>query len=203
MPVITPAFPSMCATNNINHSTKAVIQKEMLRALAVTNDIFTKKATWKQLFEKHTFFTKDYKYYLSIISASKSKDGQQVWSGLVQSKVRRLVQNIEDWDTGVQLAHPYIKGFDRIHKCPTNDDIDAVMHGSMKYLVSSVEGDGSVQHAAAVENGAPDFVQPPDESGQAGDGSVSLWSTTYYVGLELKPDAGKLPVRMYWSSCCT
>ncbi|KAF2430793.1 Poly(A) polymerase [Tothia fuscella] len=185
MPVITPAFPSMCATNNINHSTKSVIQKEMVRAKALTNDIFTKKVSWKKLFEKHTFFTEGYKYYLSVISGSKSKDGQQMWGGLVQSKLRHLVSGIADWDTGVDLAHPYVKGFERVHRCATEEDVDAVLHGSMKFVVGSetVEGQESAKHKAAVA-GVVD-VQPPDESRKVEEGVITMWTTTYYVGLEL------------------
>lgn len=31
MPIITPAYPSMCATHNISSSTMSVIKNEMLR----------------------------------------------------------------------------------------------------------------------------------------------------------------------------
>lgn len=31
MPVITPAYPSMCSTHNITQSTMTIIKKEMLR----------------------------------------------------------------------------------------------------------------------------------------------------------------------------
>jgi hypothetical protein len=35
MPIITPAYPSMCATHNISMSTKAVILRELQRAKVV------------------------------------------------------------------------------------------------------------------------------------------------------------------------
>ncbi|RDI83112.1 hypothetical protein Vi05172_g6815 [Venturia inaequalis] len=143
MPVITPAFPSMCATNNITASTKAVIMRELARASGLMTEIFAKKKSWNDLFEKHTFFTKDYKYYLSVNCASRSKEAQQVWSGHVQSKVRRLVSNIENSDTGVSIAHPYVKGFQRVHKCKTEEEYDQILHGELKYQIAETTTEDS------------------------------------------------------------
>ena len=90
MPVITPAYPSMCATHNITESTKAVILKELNRGIQVTNDIFAYKKTWADLFTKHDFFFQ-YKYYLTITAATRGDDEEHLkWSGLVESKLRLL-----------------------------------------------------------------------------------------------------------------
>ncbi|ONH70584.1 Poly(A) polymerase [Saccharomyces cerevisiae] len=56
MPVITPAYPSMCATHNITESTKKVILQEFVRGVQITNDIFSNKKSWANLFEKNDFF---------------------------------------------------------------------------------------------------------------------------------------------------
>lgn len=79
MPVITPNYPSMCATHNVTRSTKAVIHREMARAHQICTDISQKKATWDKLFEHQTFFTKDYKYYLHVIAAARSKEESLKW----------------------------------------------------------------------------------------------------------------------------
>lgn len=55
MPVITPAYPSMCATHNITESTKKVILQEFVRGVQITNDIFSNKKSWANLFEKTIF----------------------------------------------------------------------------------------------------------------------------------------------------
>jgi poly(A) polymerase len=195
MPVITPAFPSMCATNNITWSTKNIIQREMERAKLLTNDIFAKKATWKQLFAKHTFFTEGYKYYLSIISGSRSKEAQQMWSGLVQSKVRRLVGEIENSDSGVALAHPYVKGFDRVHECSTEEEVDMILHGDLQFLVKekTTEGVSSISQAAAGLKGSEaESVPVPVNTTTTEDGKIEIFTTTYYIGLELAEDQGKV-----------
>lgn len=183
----------MCATNNVTASTKAVIQKELLRAQGVTNDIFAKKATWKQLFEKHTFFTQDYKYYLSIISASRNKLAQQIWSGFVQSRVRRLVGEIENMDTGVEIAHPYVKGFDRVHSCKSEDEFQEILHGEQKYVIKGEKTTESKLQQVMADDGndisaSTDLSKiGPDNQFEDG-GKIEVYTTTYYIGLKLRED---------------
>jgi poly(A) polymerase len=172
MPIITPAYPSMCATHNITQSTMRVIMKELARANEIANNIVAGKLIWKDLFEKHNFFTKDYKYYLSIVSGSLSKEAQQIWSGLVQSKVRRLVAGIERLDTGVKVAHPYNKGFDRIHLCKSPEEIDQVFQGDLRCQLTEEEASK---------------VEIPKDSA---DGPRLIYTTTYYVGLQLEAADG-------------
>lgn len=69
MPIITPAYPSMCATHNISVSTKTVILRELQRGGDIVDKIFMKQLKWSDLFARHTFFSQDYKYYLSITSS--------------------------------------------------------------------------------------------------------------------------------------
>lgn len=78
MPIITPAYPSMCATHNISASTQSIILKEMERAGEITDRILMDKASWAELFQKHTFF-QNYKYYLSIVASSRSAETQLKW----------------------------------------------------------------------------------------------------------------------------
>jgi poly(A) polymerase len=174
MPIITPAYPSMCATHNITHSTKAVILGEIERATGICQSILSGKKSWHHLFEKHTFFTDDYKYYLSIVSASRTKEAQQIWSGLVQSKVRRLVSAIEMSDTGVDVAHPFNKGFDRIHVCKDEDEVNKVFQGELNFQISE-EKLAEVQ-TDNTEIGAEesDSVKP-----------TIVYTTSYYIGLKL------------------
>ena len=170
MPIITPAYPSMCATHNITLSTKKVIIRELERANAITNEIFAGKKQWKDLFKRHTFFTEGYKYYLSVIAGSRSKDAQTKWAGLVQSKVRRLVTGIELSDAGVEVAHPFNKGFDRVHRCSNEDEANIALQGSLQFQVAESE----TERTAGSE---------PDNQGS--DDNIIIYTTTYYVGIEL------------------
>ena len=133
MPIITPAYPSMCATHNIGRSSMAVIQHEFQNGVRLTDEIMVGRRPWRDLFSKHTFFTADYKYYLTIVSSSKTKEAQNAWSGFVESRVRLLVQKLE-MHPAIALARPFNKGYDRVHRCRDYIEIDEVQSGSLKHL---------------------------------------------------------------------
>lgn len=194
MPIITPAYPSMCATHNVTRSTLTIITRELERADKLATQIFNGEKQWKDLFQRHTFFTEGYKYYLSIISASRTKDAQLIWSGLVQSKVRRLVNGIEMSTPGVELAHPYTKGFDRVHRCKNEEEIDKVLQGSIEFQAEDIKTEtteeaNDIKQTVAAE-GSAEGMEMPTTNGQkqeTQDGISTIYTTTFYVGTELKP----------------
>jgi len=195
MPIITPAYPSMCATHNITLSTKKIIVRELERATDITNKIFDGKLEWKDLFAKHTFFTQGYKYYLSVVAASKTKEAQLIWSGLVESKVRRLVSGIEMSQAGVEIAHPFNKGFERVHRCKDEEQIDKVLQGSLDFHVTDIKTEttdqtNDITHVAVAVGGGEGVKMPEakgDEAKTDGGEPVTIYTTTYYVGVELAP----------------
>ncbi|KAL1582374.1 hypothetical protein WHR41_08874 [Cladosporium halotolerans] len=202
MPIITPAYPSMNSTHNIGPSTKKVLLKELKRGLDLTNEI-TDSGTkqWKELFQKHTFFTKDYKHYLMVVSASHSKEAQQAWSGLCQARLRRLIMKIEELQSSVELAHPFNKGFDRVHECLPGDQTDTVLQGGLDYQINeseTTETAGDVQTQAAAQTDAEGMPVPvaegADSSEAAKDGKHKIYTTTYYVGIDLKPNQKSLDI---------
>ncbi|EGW31994.1 Poly(A) polymerase PAPalpha [Spathaspora passalidarum NRRL Y-27907] len=125
MPVITPAYPSMCATHNITSSTQKVIMSELARGAEVMNQINLGKSSWSALLERHDFFHK-YKFYLCIVAATTSSDEEHLkWSGLVESKLRHLVLKLEVTD-GIELAHPYVKDFSDSYILGENNHMDVI-----------------------------------------------------------------------------
>jgi poly(A) polymerase len=174
MPIITPAYPSMCATHNITKSTKEIIQRELARGGNITDQIMMGKAQWKDLFVKHTFFTQGYKYYLSVISASTTREAQNIWSGLVESKVRLLVVGLEGHES-IALAHPFNKGFERVHECKTEEEIEKAKSGSLEFQVKDVTTE-------TVKDEKPN----EDEKSENGLSTTFVYTTTYYIGLELQ-----------------
>ena len=187
MPIITPAYPEICSTNTVTKSTLAVMRKELKRGGAITDRIMMGKVPWKDLFAKHTFFTQDYKYYLAVTSASISKEAQRIWCGRVESRVRILVGLLEDHQS-IALAHPFNKPFNRTHRCRTEEEIEKAKSGSLEHLYNEVppeatdlknEPNGGVATAKEKTlNG--DKVSNGDES------FTFIYSTTSYIGLELK-----------------
>ena len=190
MPIITPAYPSMCATHNITLSTQKIIIQELKRGRDIADRIITGQNSWKHLFDRHTFFTEGYKYYLSIVSGSYSKEAQTIWSGLVESKVRHLVLDLET-EEAVEIAHPFNKGFERVHRCKNHDEIEATIAGDLSYQVTDIKTETTDQandpkHAAAA-NGEADNIAVADQNGDGSSGArnTMLYTTTYYIGIQL------------------
>ena len=193
MPIITPAYPSMCATHNITMSTKQIILKELERGGDIVDRIFTGQMKWKDLFDRHTFFVDGYKYYLSVISTSTTKEAQLIWSGLVESKVRHLVTELEN-DSAIDIAHPFNKGFERVHRCSNQDEIDAVTGGDLRYQVAEVKTETTdaikdPKHNAAANGEADNITISNGTNGELANGNEKhlVYTTTYYIGIEMNP----------------
>lgn len=172
-------------------STKKIIIRELERGGDITDKIFTGQLQWKDLFSKHSFFTDDYKYYISIIAASRTKDAQHVWSGLVESKVRVLVSNLENQGS-ILVARPFNKGFDREHQCRDDSEIEAAINGDLRYqaIGSKTETTDTVKdpkHIAVAEGGAEGMAMPNggDEIAGSDEETTMIYTTTYYVGIEI------------------
>jgi poly(A) polymerase len=164
----------------------SVIQKELKRGGNITDQIMLGKAQWKDLFAKHTFFTEGYKYYLSVISASTSKEEQMLWAGFVESKVRLLIAKIEDHDS-ISIAHPFNKGFTRVHRCRTQEEIEQVKTGSMNFhakdIATATTGHGLTIEAAVtqVESAVNGGQEAKDD-----DKITEVYTTSHYIGLQLR-----------------
>ncbi|KAJ5361971.1 Poly(A) polymerase [Penicillium brevicompactum] len=198
MPIITPAYPSMCATHNISLSTKKVILRELNRGGDMVDKIFMKQRSWEDLFVRHTFFTNDYKYYLTITASSKTKEAEGVWSGLVESKLRHLVGAL-DRKQIIGIAHPFPKGFERVHLVKTAEQMDAVRNGSTQHVAKgttteTTDETNNAAHQAAVQNTLENAEIPEPVQTQPENDGHTVYTTTYYIGLELMPlEPGKYP----------
>ncbi len=94
MPIITPAYPAMCATHNVTASTQMVMTEEFKKGLPgiclldygtntllgadIVDKVIVGSADWSELFAKHDFFHK-YRYYLQIIASTGDHDLQLKW----------------------------------------------------------------------------------------------------------------------------
>lgn len=94
MPIITPAYPAMCATHNVTASTQMVMTEEFKKGLRrisllgygtntslgadIVDRVIVGSADWSELFAKHDFFHK-YRYYLQIIASTGNHDLQIKW----------------------------------------------------------------------------------------------------------------------------
>lgn len=151
------------------------------------------RGQWKDLFVKHTFFTLGYKYYLQVISASTTKEAQGIWSGLVESKVRLLVVGLEGHES-IALAHPFNKGFERVHSCHSEEEVDKAKAGSLDFQIKQISTDMSDLSTIKADAGNADESLVP-ENGGATVGTESttkvaeptlVYTTTHYIGLEIR-----------------
>ncbi|XP_075722274.1 poly(A) polymerase hiiragi isoform X2 [Rhipicephalus microplus] len=99
MPIITPAYPQQNSTFNVSISTLTVMRQEFKSGLAITDEIMLRRTDWMKLFEPPNFFGK-YKHFIVLMASTQSKEHHLEWYGLVESKIRILISNLE--------RHPYI-----------------------------------------------------------------------------------------------
>src|SRR5712671_942055 len=78
MPIITPAYPAMCATHNVTASTQMVMTEEFKKGADIVDKVIVGTAEWSELFAKHEFFHK-YRYYLQVIASTGSAALQIKW----------------------------------------------------------------------------------------------------------------------------
>jgi poly(A) polymerase len=189
MPIITPAFPSMCATHNVTRSTLKVIKRELKRGGDITDKVMQGQLPWKELFSKNTFFPKDYKYYLSVIASSTSEETQLVWSGTVESKVRFLCGYLDDHPS-IAIACPFNKGFERKHKCRTDEEIEKAktcLDYQVKDSPEVAESKEKQSNGGTVikEEIKEEKIVIKEEENDTQE-AATVYTTTYYVGLELE-----------------
>ncbi|NXJ76044.1 PAPOG polymerase, partial [Trogon melanurus] len=103
MPIITPAYPQQNSTYNVSTSTRAIMVEEFKHGLAVTNEILQGKSDWSKLFEPLNFFQK-YKHYIVLTASASTEEHHLEWVGLVESKIRVLVGNLER-NEFITIAH--------------------------------------------------------------------------------------------------
>uniref|UniRef100_A0A8D3DPN5 Poly(A) polymerase n=1 Tax=Scophthalmus maximus TaxID=52904 RepID=A0A8D3DPN5_SCOMX len=103
MPIITPAYPQQNSTYNVSTSTRTIMSEEFKYGLSITDEILLGKAEWSKLFEPPNFFQK-YKHYIVLTASASTEENHLEWIGLVESKIRVLVGNLER-NEYITLAH--------------------------------------------------------------------------------------------------
>ncbi|KAM6432582.1 poly(A) polymerase gamma-like [Rhynochetos jubatus] len=109
MPIITPAYPQQNSTCNVSASTRAIITEEFKRGLAVTAEILQGKSEWSKLFEAQDFF-QQYKHFIVLTASASTEEHHLKWTGLVESKIRVLVANLER-NEFISAAHVKAQSF--------------------------------------------------------------------------------------------
>ncbi|KAJ6454113.1 Poly(A) polymerase central domain-containing protein [Mycena sanguinolenta] len=164
MPIITPNYPSMCATHNVSASTMTILTEEIQKGADTLNKIVAGTATWSELFSKHDFFHR-YRNYIQVIALTRDPELQVKWAGTVESRMRHLVMKLEYVDN-LRLAHPFSKGFPRVLHCASEDEVREALRGQLPS--SNAEG---------------------KEVDDAGNDAAphKIYFTAFFVGLAVRP----------------
>ncbi|KAF8759811.1 polymerase [Rhizoctonia solani] len=123
--------------------------------------VYEGRAEWSELFAKHDFFQK-YRYYLQIIASSGKAEDQLKWSGTVESRLRQLVMKLEFVDQ-LEVAHPFIKGFEQKHYCLDDAEVRAVAQGDV----------------------SPVIEKRKEEDMKDTPGVSEVFTTTFYIGMKV------------------
>lgn len=94
MPLITPAYPAMNSSYNVNANTFHVLKEEFTRGFDVMVGVLKEKwqdpESWGKLFDPSDFFLK-YSHYLACHIVGNGDNAQsRSWIGFVESRLRRL-----------------------------------------------------------------------------------------------------------------
>uniref|UniRef100_D8Q4M8 Poly(A) polymerase n=1 Tax=Schizophyllum commune (strain H4-8 / FGSC 9210) TaxID=578458 RepID=D8Q4M8_SCHCM len=161
MPIITPSYPSMNSTHNVSYSTQTVMIHEFKRGLDIVGQIQKGEASWADLFNKHTFFT-DFRHYLQIVASADDQHSHDKW---------QLVLRLDAQEGSIiQVTRPFIKGFERIYHCISDDERRAATEGRFSDLKAA-------------------------EGRPAGDKTTTVYTTAFFLGLEFKPKDGNSGTR--------
>lgn len=140
-----------------------IVTEEFKKGADIVDKVIVGTASWSELFQKHDFFHK-YRYYLQVIASTGTAELQIKWAGTVESRIRQLVMKLEYVDSLI-LAHPFIKGFDQVSHCITEEEVRQVAQGQISDLIAK-------RTKADIEGL---------------DGASTVHSTTFYIGLLIEP----------------
>lgn len=128
MPIITPSYPQQNSTFNVTRSTRTIITDQFEQAKEITEEIIKGTKSWDAFFESIDFFGL-YKSFL-VLRVSP----QPEWVSLVESKIRTLVQSLEQ-HTVIKLVHAYPYPYDS----PKKDDTDIIWCIGLQFTQPSVD----------------------------------------------------------------
>ena len=85
----------------------------------------------------------------------------------MESKIRQLVMRLEYVDA-LKLAHPFIKGFDNVYYCLSEEEAQAVTRGEIP----------------------DDVAKRTKEDVEGKEGVKTMHATSFFIGLSIKPKEG-------------
>lgn len=166
MPIITPAYPQQNSTFNVSTSTSKVMKNEFKEGMEVTDEIMLGNAGWERLFQTPNFFLK-YKHFIVLLVFSSNADDHLEWCGLIESKIRILIGNLER-NEHINLAHVNPKCFE---KPPLTDKTPPVIASDSDKEKEKSDGDKTPS-------------ETPSENEETAPASERKFCSMWFIGLE-------------------
>lgn len=188
MPVITPAYPSMCSTHNVTKSTLTVMTAEFARGSDIMLKIEQGLATWTDLFSRSEFFSR-YRHFFQILAVSESAEEHRVWAGFVESKVRLLMNKLE-LEPNIAVAPPFTEAYERTVGV---NRIEPVVKGEDGAEISGEKPRNfkmeEVFSAHFYNSDQPEESSSSSSSVVTVDGTTkkTIYTTAYYIGIGIAP----------------
>lgn len=199
MPIITPAYPSMCATHNVTQSTQMIMTEEFKKGLyaqarisrsvcidvrtaaEIVNRVMIHKASWSELFAKHDFFHR-YRYYLQAIASTGDPDMQIKWYVLRCCTCHLLIiwswfrsGTVESRIRQLVMKLEFVESLALAH--PFIKGFEQVSYCLNDEEVRAV-AQGEISEAVAKRK---------KEDIEGKEGASTVYSTTFYIGLAVEP----------------
>ncbi|KAJ2724304.1 polynucleotide adenylyltransferase [Coemansia sp. Benny D115] len=205
MPIITPSYPSMCATHNVSLSTKRIIGSEFQRGYDISQRIMKGEAKWIELFAKSDFF-RQYSFYLQLNVTSTDGDSNHRIHGFVESRLRHYLTKLETVDL-IVLVHPYIKSFDHEFDCSTEEEFQAIRNGNIPTQPNTpAPSIAAAEPAALPTAGSTEKREDSADAANATDrpATKKIYTSSFYLGLLLKEkdelSSGKRRMDLSWQT---
>lgn len=197
MPIITPAYPSMCATHNVTESTQMIMTDEFKKGLYhfhscsnshsyhrlgadIVDKVIVGSASWSDLFAKHDFFHK-YRYYLQVIASTGNPDLQIKWwvdslcTSHTFTSIGTRAGTVESRLRQLVMKLEFVESLTLAH--PFIKGFDQVAYCLNEEEVRAV-AQGEMTKTIETR-------KKEDIAGKEGAGPV--YSTTFYIGLLIEP----------------
>jgi poly(A) polymerase len=185
MPIITPAYPQQNSTFNVSSSTSKVIQSEFKEGMEITDEIMLEKSGWDKLFLPPNFFLK-YRHFIVLLVSSSNADDHLEWCGLIESKIRILIGNLER-NQHINLAHVNPKCFEKSLGTAKKDKDKAATAAPAAPVDSDKEKEKEKEKAEKSESEKAPSETPSEneETPEPTPGFCSMW----FIGLEFERSA--------------
>jgi poly(A) polymerase len=132
MPIITPAYPSMNSSYNVDYPQLRRIQHEMSRTSTLlaqsSRNGHRTSGLYRNLFKPSDFFHQ-HKHFLQVHINARNKDDFVKWFRFVESRLRTLISALETTEVH---AWPFARFFDVPKACSADMDPEPVNCSSLE-----------------------------------------------------------------------